>query len=201
LNLLGALLISAAACVVLNLLGLAIGGSVVDPSLESWAIYGWMVATSLLASWAVLITGKFWESQSGEHFFRRVTMVAIGTGIGVIAFLTADLFEIKFSVPQFEDGGTQQQPLAVSLTACVIGFAVLFGLLRWWMQASPLRSTRLSIVSVGLALAWGAIISQSLGLPLIPMTILVVVMSIAIQIAAPWFSSERRLKITRETLP
>ena len=206
-ELLGSLLIGAFACMVLNLLGLAIGGSILDATIESWAVYAWLTTTSVVACWALLTFSKFWEDQDGHDtsgsLLRRLSMLAVGLAVGCVAFFASGAFSISprdaavfsfsaspNSIPgQFVFAGV---PL---LPAYLIFFAGLFGILRWWIQADPTRTTRLSILSVSLCLIWAAVFSHVLAVPMTPNCILAVVISVSVQLAAPWIHPEQREQI------
>ncbi len=206
-ELLGSLLIGAFACMVLNLLGLAIGGSILDATIESWAVYAWLTTTSVVACWGLLAFSKLWEDQDGRDtngsLLRRLSMLAVGLVVGCVAFFASGAFSINprdaevfsFSVPpnslpgQFVFAGV---PL---LPAYLIFFAGLFGILRWWIQADPTRTTRLSILSVSLCLIWATVFSHLLAVPMTANCILAVVISVSVQLAAPWIHPEQREQI------
>ena len=81
------------------------------------------------------------------------------------------------------------------LPAYLVFFMVLFGILRWWRQADPIRKTRLSIWSVGICLIWAAVFSHVLGFDPLWNCILAGVISVSTQLAAPWFHPETRESI------
>ena len=188
---------------VFNLLGLAVGGSLLNMTIESWALYAWLCTTSIAACWALLFVGKLWERRDGEQVMRRLSLSAIGLLIGALAFFTAGTFGIDLSDAarfNFSSETTSQFviPGVPMLPAYLIFFAGLFGILRWWRQSDPTRSTRLSMISVSLCLIWATVFSHLLEVPMTPNCILAVVISVSLQLAAPWLDPQQRLEICAE---
>ncbi len=199
-ELLGSLLVAAMACLVFNLLGLAVGGSMLKATIESWAIYAWLTTTSVVACWLLLMISKFWEDRAGEHVLRRLTMSGVGLAVGLVAFFSAATFSVNLTDPSlFEFAAAADSHFVIKgmpmLPAYLIFFTGLFGILRWWNQTDPVRSTRLSILSVSLCLIWASVFSHLLELPMTPNCILAVVISISIQLAAPWLPPAERSAI------
>lgn len=190
-ELVGSMLVAALACIVLNLLGLALGGGILDSSVEAWANYAWLTLTSVIACWALLGLSKSWEHRVGDVWLRRLAMIGLGLTIGAVAFYSATAFSIDLDRMAVEDlqshPANQFLQLGVPVfPAYLIYFAGLFGILRWWRQADPIRKTRLSVLNVTLSLIWAIIFSHLLNVPLTANCILAVVVSIAVQVAAPW---------------
>ena len=192
-ELIGSLLIAAVACLVFNLFGMAIGGSIFDSSLEAWAIYTWSTVVSLFASWSILCTSKFWEHKSGDPQLRHLTMMGLGFATGLVAFLTASALNVDL-MSGVEPNSLSQLGIAniPLFPAYLIYFTVLFSVIRWWFKADPVRRTRLSVISVGLALVWAAVFSHTLEFAPVWNCILAVVVSAAIQLAALWIHPKRR---------
>jgi hypothetical protein len=202
----GSLLIAAVACVIFNLLGLAIGGTILDATIESWAIYAWSTITCVVASWALLCAGKFWEHNEGDEWLRRLTMLGIGFGTGLTAFFTAGLLNVDPSTLDApEVNPLHWTPFVVTgvplLPAYLIFFTILFGIIRWWRNVDPTRRTRLSVWSVGLALIWAAVFSHLLEFAPVWNCIIAVVVSISVQLASPWLHPDRRLEIHQQGAP
>jgi hypothetical protein len=202
-ELLGSLLVGAFACMVFNLLGLAVGGSLLNMTIESWALYAWLCTTSIVACWVLLFVGKLWERRDGEHVMRRLSLSAIGLLIGALAFFTASTFGINLSdAARFNFSSETTSQFVIQgmpmLPAYLIFFAGLFGILRWWRQSDPTRSTRLSMISVSLCLIWATVFSHVLEVPMTPNCILAVVLSVSLQLAAPWLDRQQRLEICAE---
>jgi hypothetical protein len=195
-ELVSSLIIAALACGVLCLLGLAIGGSAFHATKELWQAYGWMALTSVFACYSLLLVSKFWEDRPGETVMRRFAMVLVGVAVGGFSYLMANAFSLNLADgAQFGSIDSPNSKIIIKgmpmLPACMIYYAGLFGVLRWWLQADPMRSTRLSILSVSFCLIWASLFSVMLELPVVPNCILAGVISISIQLAAPWRSEKR----------
>ena len=197
-SLLGSLLVAVAMCVVLVLVN-SFRATAHSP--EQCA---WLALMSIAGTWAVLIPSKFWEGTRGEAAMRRFIMMVIGLGLGTLGFGIASLLLVNLSaypyyselVPGFRPPSSfydvqNGQPLAMAYMAC---FGTLFLLLRWWRQADPLRSSRLSLWSmlVSAVLAWLVAGVWSFPQPWLPMV--AGAMSVSIQLASPWVSPRERLR-------
>ena len=204
-ELIGSLLIAAFACIVLNLLGLAFTGEILDSTIEPWARFAWLSVTSIVATWALLICSKSWEHRVGDPWARRLVMIGVGLAVGAFAFFSAGSFSLDLSRMAFEDFQARQTDKFVMqsvplLPGYLIFFGVLFGILRWWRQADPVRKTRLSILSVLVCLIWATIFSHLLNVPLTGNCIIAVVISVSAQLASPWFHPDNREEICAESL-
>lgn len=212
-ELVGSLLVGAFACIVLNLLGFAIGaglfgagvfgGGDLDSSVENWANYAWLTLNSIVGCWALLAFSKTWESKEGNSWLRRAAMMGVGLVIGAIAFYSAGSFEIdltELALADFQSRDSNQfviRGLPI-FPAYLIFFAGLFGILRWWRQMDPMRKTRLSILNVTLCLIWATVFSHLLNVPLTSSCVLAVVMSVSVQLASPWLHPDNRKVICAE---
>ncbi|PQO31978.1 serine/threonine protein kinase [Bremerella cremea] len=147
---------------------------------------------TVLASWSVMITAKFWENRGGEHARRRLVMAMLGAGIGILAW-AASLMMFPHSLPvESVTGGW----LTLGEPATVGGMMLFFGLTFlvpcWWKLADPLRSNWLSPATIGVYVAWAALLSifwpfvQPCGVMLIG------AIATTIQFSSPWLNQERR---------
>ena len=197
-SLTGSLLTSAIVCIALNLLGLAITDSLFESAINSWALFTWSSMISVTASWAILVLGKFYETSEGDWLQRRIAMLIVGILIGGVAFVVAGYFNVDFerassvgfnplnSTPIVFGNGNN------SLLINVLFFASVFGLMRWWRQADPTRGTKLSIWTVGMCLVLAAMFGHILNFVPLLTCIIVVVISIAVQLASPWIAKDQR---------
>lgn len=202
-ELIGSLLVAALACIVFNLLGLALGGGILGSSIEAWATYAWLTLTSVVASWALLGFAKSWEHREGDAWLRRLVMVGLGLVVGAFAFYSASTFSVNLTELAIADVQLHSSADLLSLgipvfPAYLIYFAGLFGILRWWRQADPVRKTRLSVLNVMMCLVWAIIFSHLLNVPLTANCIFAVVVSISVQLASPWIHPENREEIYAE---
>ncbi len=203
-ELLGSMLIAAAACVVFNLLGLAIGGSILVSTIESWAMFAWMTITTVFGAWALLMAGKYWENYEGDNWLRRVALGAIGIATGTVAFSVAGMLNIELASLSVEYNPMQATGVSLenvpALPAYLVLFTVLFAALGWWKQTDPVRYTRLSIWNVGLCLVCAAVLSHLLNFAPLWNCIMAVVISIAVQLASPWLHPDDRTRVSQDRI-
>jgi len=201
-DLVGSLLISAlvtmAMCVVMVLLYNFSGNAAALP--EQCA---WLFLVSLAGSWTVLIAAKFWEGTRGDPARRRFILLVLGLGLGLVSAGTAsallvhlpagaDFPQPDHPVPQgfYDDAG---RPLVLSHLAV---FGTLMLLLRWWRQADPLRSSRLSLRSLVLCGVVAGVVAAGWHFPQPWLPMVAATMSVAVQLSSPWVAppERRRLK-------
>ena len=192
---LGAVLLGTLSSVVMSLFGLAVWQSIGSASVEGWAFYTWMVITCATASGTILCAARHFETQVEEaQIQRRLIMLATGLLTGLVSIITANLFQVdltsaKFVQPNFAGAFGVSMP---TIPAWLIFFVGLFGLLRWWRVADPLRNSRIRLWDVGICIVCATATSYLLGLPLINSCILAAIISTSVQLASPWFSHSQR---------
>ncbi len=160
-----------------------------EPRLEQVA---WLALVGLAGTWAVLITGKFWEGRHGDAMVRRFVLLVVGLAIGGAACAAAAQLEVALprdsklaifgrGTPTafYSPGG---QPNAMAFLAV---FGTLFALVRWWRQCDPLRPARLSLGSMiaTMVLAWLA--AELWRFPSTWLMMAAGIMSVAIQLCSP----------------
>jgi hypothetical protein len=195
-QLVGSLLLSAIICPVLALVVIILRGQPVEPNQLAW-----LATTSILGTWAVLIPAKFWEGTSGDAAWRRFVMLVMGLTIGaaaygLLAWLMVSLpYDERISMANHWDlqhtfFAADGSPLWPAFLAY---FGFLFVLPRWWRQANPVRTTRLSIWYTAVAIFWAWLpamlfwpFPQPWGL------MLAAIMAIAVQLASPWVPADQR---------
>ena len=212
-ELVGSLLVGAFACIVLNLLGFAVGtgllgsgvlgDAALDSSVEHWANYTWLTLNCIVGCWALLAFSKNWETREGNQWLRRAMLAGVGIAVGAIAFFSAGSFNIDLTQLALDDyQARESNPFVIRglpiFGAYLVFFAGLFGILRWWRQVDPLRKTRLSILSVTFCLIWATVFSHLLNVPLTGSCILAVVISVSVQLASPWLHPSNREEICDE---
>ena len=84
------------------------------------------------------------------------------------------------------------------LPAFLVYFAGLFVILRWWKQSDPLRNTRLSLWATAACVLWAFILNMFWQFPQPWGFMLAAVVSVAVQLAAPWMSPQERAEVRRE---
>lgn len=202
-SLTGSLLTSAIICIALNVLGFAVSGSLVDSSVRTLAMAGASTLTCIFASWIVLGLGKYFECSDGEPLPRRMSMLVTGLLVGGIAFATASYLNVDFqaiTVPGFNP--LQENDLVFTgigpLASCLLFFAAMFGLVRWYRMADPTRRTRLSLWSIGACVVLGAIIGHVMDFVPFWSSMMIAVIAIAIQLSAPWIPRWERQAFLRQ---
>ncbi|QEG20883.1 serine/threonine-protein kinase [Mariniblastus fucicola] len=192
---LGSVLVGTLSCVVVSLFGLAVWQSLDTANVEGWAFYTWMAITCATASTSILCATKYWETQIEiDQTQRRLVMLGIGLLTGLTSIIAANIFHVDLTFANFNRPDTTLAfglPLPV-IPAWLIFFLALFGSLPWWRITDPIRESRLKLWEVGIGLVCAAALSQLLSLPLINACILAGVVSVSVQLAAPWLNQSQR---------
>ena len=203
-DLLRSLLIGALAaavmCVVMVLIESYSTDAVNMPKPEQFA---WLLLASLAGTWAVLIASKFWEGVRGDAMLRRFVLMVVGLGIGAAMFAAAEMLMVKLpaavgysqipnlkSPPSFY--ASYGRPQMMAYMAC---FGTLFFVMRWWLQADPLRRVRLSVLSVLLSIVVAAIVAELWQFPQPWLPMVAGAMSVAVQLASPCERANRRKRV------
>jgi serine/threonine protein kinase len=198
-ELVGSLLGGAISCIVLNFFGMILSGRLLNLTLEAWSLYLWLTITAITCCWAALMAGKFWEDYEESIGFRQMTMVLVGFGVGVVSYGVSRVLHTDLSsLAEIENRVTffgPVRPALSTLPACLLMFSVIFGVLRWWRQADPVRRTRVSVWSVGLCMVWAIVLCRVLNLPAVSGCILAFSASMATQFSSPWIHPDKRTEI------
>ena len=197
----GSLLFSAIACGIFGLLGLAVGGNLVDPDVSTWAFYGWIVVTSVIACWSILIMNKAWEHRKGDTMVRRFGMLSVGLLVGLVSFAYAEAIHLNWANQATMEMDIYISPfspetLAPAGSPGLLGhlafFAGLFVMLRWWKNAESFRRTRFNVIAIGLCLIWGVVVGQFFHFPQPWSMVVAVVIAASLLIASPWLHPDKR---------
>ena len=192
-SLLASALVAATMCLVMAILN-SFRGTMPRPEQAAW-----LVLISIVGAWAVLVPSKFWEGSRGEAMLRRFIMMAIGLGLGVLAFAAA--WALKVDLPydaKFPQPHNYQLPQsfyangAPQWMAYMAVFGTMFLAIRWWRLADPLRATRMSLWSMVFCMVLGWLVA---GLWLFPQPWLMMAacaISVSVQLASPWMSPRQR---------
>jgi len=204
-ELIGALLIAAFSCVVLIMLGFAMVTGVLDggpwgASIENWANYTWLTLVSVLSCWAILLVSERSERRPRKSRWRYLEMTGLGILLGVSAFFSASWFHIDLTSLTLETSrpffqGWDWMAGAGPLAAYILFFTCFLGGVRWWRQCDPVRRTRLSISAILICMFWGVLLSCLLSIPLTAACIWGVVISLSVQLSAPWLNAQKRFQI------
>ena len=185
----GSMLFSAAAALAFSVVMVLLRGQSAQP--EQFA---WLTLTSTLGAWAVLIPSKLWEGTQGEQALRRFTLLVIGLVFGVASFGLdkALLVNLPFEIqPQWRNDHIPASFYSVLdgsplMPAFVAYFGFLFVLLRWWRQADPMRSVRLSLWTTVCTVFVAWVLNLFWPFPQPWGLMVAAIMSMAIQLASPW---------------
>ncbi len=202
-ELLGSLLMSAGVAGVISILVLLFRGQ--SPQPEQ---YAWLALVSTLGAWSVLISAKFWEATRGDPSLRRFVLLVIGLGLGAAAYgcdqlLIVDLpFDDSFVNQSVFKGSGLGQSLykmyssdgSPLLSAFLVYFGLLFLMVRWWRQADPLRSSRLSLGATVSTIFVAWLINIFWPFPQPWGLMAAATISLAVQLASPWAGELRGRK-------
>lgn len=187
-DLTGSLLVAVFSCLIFSFIGLTIKGTVWGPQYETAAIYFWLAATSTLASWAILIAGKYWESRPADFWVRLVTMMSCGFVLGIISYMIGAAFFIGEFAPNFASSLDSNLLVPSALISFLLFFTIWFGVSRMAQWVDPTRSARIKLWRVGLAVLFGSILAQTCGLYPPLFVAVTVITSLATQLGAPILS-------------
>lgn len=159
----------------------------------------WLLMVSVIGAWAVLIPSKLWEGTRGDPMVRRFVLMVVGMGVGVAAFGASELLMVSLppeaGYPELHDYklplsfyAVDGRPLLLAYMAC---FGTVFLLIRWWLQADPLRSTRLSLWKLVLTVLGTGLVALVWQFPQPWLPMVAGTMSVAVQMASPWRRSGR----------
>jgi hypothetical protein len=189
------LLMSAIAAGVLSLVLMMAAGVSLDGSVGSWAFFVWFTLTAIAGAWTVLAVSKMWEGRDGDPMIRRFLLLVLGMGLGAVSFVAWRMLFVDVQLHRLTQRPLAPEMLAenmfspsggVQLAAFLVYFGGLLVALRWWRQADPLRTTRVSVWTVAVAGLWAWVLHlfwtfpQPLGL------LLAAVIALSVQLSAPW---------------
>ena len=165
----------------------------------------WLYAVSLAGAWLVLIAAKFWEGSQGERMLRHFALMIVGLGLGLLAFGVAETFLVRLpSDHEFPPNAHHWVPPAFyqdgrpMLMAYMAAFATFLGVLRWWLNADPMRITRLSLWSLLVTVVIAHIIAAAWQFPEPWLMMVAACMSVTVQLSSPWVPTYARLRPQRK---
>ncbi len=198
-SLLAAAAVTAAMCIVMLLIETYRG---MPLHIEQCA---WLYLASLAGAWCVLTVAKFWEGSRGERMLRHFILMVAGFGLGLVAFGVADALLVQLPidrglthgpgtrwVPEFYKDG---RPNAMAYMAV---FATLLAVLRWWLDADPMRNTRLSLRSLLVTVIFAHAIATVWQFPEPWLMMVAACMSVSVQLSSPWVPTYARLRPQRK---
>lgn len=206
----GSMLMAAAISAILTVVIMVIGQSEwLEHAPAQMAGPAWLWLTITLGAWFILAAGKFWETSacdkhSGDRMKRRFVLLVLGLAFAALAFamhrfLMVDALHDNLVVRGISPGRYSSVMYASDgaprLPAYLAYFGAIFVTLGWWKLTDPLRTSRLAIGSVIVALlaawVWQLIwpFPQPVGF------LLVAAISIAVQLSAPWVTPAEKAAI------
>lgn len=196
----GSMLWSALVAAVLTVAMTVISDGVLTKSAEWRVGPAWFWLMTTIGTWLVLVAGKQCERGKGEPGKRRFGMLVIGLAFGAIAFVTSDFLLVDLGnagkltrgpdfVKDFYNSTAEPR-----LAAFLAYFGALFMTIGWWKLCDPLRSSRLRIAPILLAVMAAWIWQMFLPFPQPWGFMLVASIAIATQLSAPWISPAERIK-------
>jgi hypothetical protein len=143
----------------------------------------------VLASWAVIIPAKFWPELRGDSWTRRVVMMVLGGGVGLMAWwldgnaLTVPLPDQEATTapaPSLPRGGPSE-------AAYFSYYGLAFFALRWWRMAGRRRAHRFSFAPILAAAFWGVVLLLLVRSAHYSQGVLILALTAAVvQLVSPW---------------
>lgn len=195
----GSMLWSAATAAILTVVMAAVGDDLMRKSADWRVGPAWFWLMTTIGTWLVLVAGKQCERGQGEMVKRRFGMLVVGLLFGAVAFGTSQYLLVdlgdagkvtkgdNFFVGMYDSAGGPQLP------AFLAYFGALFMTIGWWKLCDPLRSSRLRIAPILLAILAAWIWQILVPFPQPWGFMLVASIAIATQLSAPWMSPADRM--------
>ena len=198
----GSMLMGAIVVAVLSLVAMIVDNQDFTGNVLSWGpLYAWLTLSGIAGTWTVLIGTKHWEGFKEDAALRRFAMLMMGLIVGAISFGLSDLLLVEpehlaVSATGYSDRFYSTIHHTPEFLAYLGYFAGLFVVTRLWKQTDPLRNSRLSRLGTGAFVVWAVVLSSFL--PFRHGWMLAAIMSIAIQLAAPWMETAERSRIRND---
>jgi hypothetical protein len=208
-ELMGSMLLAALVAAVAATIGPMFLGSM--PPTDRWAMHLWLMTVGTLGSWAILIPSKLAEGKLEDQVPMRITLLAFGALVGIVAWFVGDTLVLKspgwgepidagsglitdelLELPRSQ--GNFTPPLAVFMSY----FAFLFVVPRWWRQAESIREKRVSLWWVAICVFWAWVVHLFWWFPQPTGMMLSAVMATATQLASPWMPPSRRRALSQQ---
>ncbi|WP_237607153.1 serine/threonine protein kinase [Roseimaritima sediminicola] len=166
------------------------------------APYALTAATVAVASLVMLGMGKLWERDEGEGVTRRLVLSGVGAMIGAFAFAASEFLMLPVGGGPLAEHVIEDLPQnfyfdgAPRLVAMMAHFAILMGAVGWWKNTDPLRTRRVSLwaIAVAVVVEWG--ISQLLPIPQPWGMLAAGGTALVLQLTAPWENPRVRVPTT-----
>ncbi len=184
--------------VILALIAGLIGLRDTEINAISIAPYALTAATVAVASMVLLGMGKLWERDEGEALPRRLVLSGVGAIIGAFVYAASQYLLLPTGGDALGPHALENLPQnlyvdgAPRLVAMMAHFALLMGAVGWWKNTDPLRTRRISLwaVAVAVVVEWG--ISQFLPIPQPWGMLAAGGTALVLQMTAPWENPRQR---------
>ena len=160
--------------------------------------FTWVALVGTLGAWAVLIPSKSWEASHGERVLRGLVLLATGLLLGIAVFGITQALQVNLlNDRDYASGSLQAYEWLSSDGTLAYGthlayFGFLLALPRWWRQANPLRSTRLSVGVVVVSVLWAWCLSLFWEYPQPWGMVIAGIISVSVQLSSPWIDTRPR---------
>ncbi|MFO0789896.1 MAG: serine/threonine-protein kinase [Pirellulales bacterium] len=172
---------------------------------EQMASFIWLALVGSLGAWAVLVPSKFTEGKVEDNTPHRVSLLLLGTLVGVAAWGLGEVLMLKSPgwrepvdvgtglithemLGWQHDTNNVNPPIAVYMAY----FAFLFLVPRWWRQSEFTRAARVSLWSVIACVGWAWLLHMFWWFPQ-PLGMMAAgVIAVATQLASPWMPPSQR---------
>jgi hypothetical protein len=145
---------------------------------------------TIAASWAVLVPGKLWTERRGDAWTRRILLMLIGAGVGLVALLL-DGWTLGVPLDSAEVPGRLAFTTLFSASgwneaAYFSYFGLAFFALRWWRMTDRRRTRRFSLFPLIASAFWAFALlllcgpTQWYGIAALVLT------SAVVQLSSPW---------------
>jgi hypothetical protein len=153
---------------------------------------GSLLFLTIAASWATLLTTKFWQVRRKDSWARRLSMAGVGVSLGLLTLWLDGFVPRHPPSPAVADVDTTTQ-LAIALpvagdlaeaSATLSYFAVVFFAIRWWRMTDRRRNQRFSFAPVLAAGCWSCLLL--LVWPQLRGALALVMAAAIVQLVSPW---------------
>lgn len=127
---------------------------------------------TVAASWAIMIPAKLWTERRGDAWSRRLVMLVLGAGVGVLALWL---------------NGHHLSPGAAATEASWLSYyGLTFFALRWWRMTDRRRPQRFSVGPLLASAFWATLLLLLLQPDAWRGAVVLVLASAIVQLVSPW---------------
>jgi len=201
----GSMLMSALVIAVLGIVSLIVANQELSTDIVSWApTYAWLTLTCVAGTWSILMVSKAWEGFKPDPALRRFSLLVVGLAVGAMSYGLSELLLVQPAYLLVNESGVGADwPASMysvagepQLLAFLGYFAGLYLVLRMWRHTDPLRTTRLNLWGTAACIMWALVLHMFLPFPRGFM--IAAIISVALQLSAPWLDLASRNQIRQE---